>query len=226
MISIIIPAYNETGTIAETINSIKHRSEEISEIIVVDGGSNDSTQTEVRTAGAHLFLSPAKGRAIQMNYGAEQSSGEILFFLHADTKPPKNFDRQIKQVVSANHSAGCFRLDFDENHLLLDLYAWFTRFDINAFRFGDQGLFVRRSLFEDIGGFKEDHLVMEDNEIVRRIKKRASFKILASHVTTSARKYKQIGTLKLQVVFILIYTLYMVGLPQKNLAQLYQKLLQ
>ncbi len=225
MISVIIPVYNEAGLIGETINSVRHRSDNKLEIIVVDCGSDDSSSKEARIAGANVFLSPAKGRAVQMNYGAEQATGEILFFLHADTKPPLNFDRRIQQAVGSDRTAGCFRLDFDDSHFLLDTYAWFTRFDINAFRFGDQGLFISSTLFKDIGGFREDHLVMEDNEIVRRIKKKTQFKILSDEVITSARKYKKNGVLKLQLVFSLIYILYKLGFSQKRLVQIYQKLI-
>lgn len=225
MISVIIPVYNEAALIGKTIHAVKHRSGNVSEIIVVDGGSHDSTPKEARTAGAEVFSSPAKGRAIQMNYGAEQATGEILFFLHADTTPPFDFDRRIQQAVGSDRAAGCFRLGFDDNHFLLDTYAWFTRFDINAFRFGDQGLFISRTIFEDIGGFREDHLVMEDNEIVRRIKKKTKFKVLSAKVITSARKYKRNGVLRLQMVFLLIYILYKLGFSQKRLVKTYQKLI-
>lgn len=226
MISVIIPAYNEAGIIERTVHTVKRRSDDVHEIIVVDGGSNDSTQKMARNAGAKVVVSPNKGRAVQMNYGAEQATGKLLFFLHADTRPPSDFDSKISQAVADNCAAGCFRLNFDEDHFLLNTYAWFTRFDINVFRFGDQGLFVYRTVFEDIGGFREDHIVMEDNEIIKRIKKNAEFKVLNAKVTTSARKYRENGVIKLQMVFSLIYMLYKLGFSQKNLVQIYQRIIQ
>lgn len=225
MISVIIPAYNEGGVIKHTVHAVNRQSDNVHEIIVVDGGSIDSTKKMAWNAGAKVIESPGKGRAVQMNYGAKRANGELLFFLHADTRPPHNFDSKIIQAVSEHFTAGCFRLKFDEDHFLLNAYAWFTRFDINAFRFGDQGLFVSRTVFEDIGGFREDHILMEDNEIVRRIKKFSEFKVLDAEVVTSARKYRENGIFKLQMVFSLIYILYKIGFSQKNLVRLYQRII-
>lgn len=226
-ISIIIPVFNEAGVIGRTVKEIgKRAADSIHEIIVVDGNSSDSTRKEAVGSGATTVIrSPGRGRAVQMNRGAGHASGEILLFLHADTIPPYEFDRSIKRAVSEGWEAGCFRLGFDENHHLLKTYAWFTRFDLNAFRFGDQGLFILHTAFNKIGGYREDHLVMEDNEIVRRIKRSYSFKILSRRAITSGRKYRHYGYVKLQLLFCLIYTLYMLGTSQEKLIRIYHKFL-
>lgn len=223
-VSVIIPAYNEEDGIAETISKVQaHGSESVCEILVVDGGSEDDTVSVAQKAGAQVFLSPKKGRAAQMNYGAQQANGDILYFLHADSTPPDHFIKHIKQAIVKGAEAGCFRLAFDEDHPLLNLYAWCTRFDVDAFRFGDQSLFVLQEIFSSIGGFREDHLLMEDNEIVRRIKKGYSFAILEATVETSARTYKKVGIIKLQLIFVLIYCLYFLGVEQKTLMQMRKK---
>ncbi len=225
-VSVIIPTYNEEATIAETIKIVKkHGGENICEIIVADGGSEDETVTKARSATANVFEAPYKGRAAQMNYGAKQAEGEILYFLHADSLPPEGYPSKILQAVEDGSEAGCFQLTFDRDHPLLNLYAWFTRFDIDAFRFGDQSLFVTRTAFQQIGGFREDHIVMEDNEIVRRIKDNFSFIILDDSVITSARKYEQVGVVKLQLVFTVIYTLYQLGIDQSELVKFYNKII-
>lgn len=220
-VSVIIPAYNEEKVIADTINAVQTRSgEAVCEIILVDGASTDDTALKARTAGAKVTISPQKGRAAQMNYGAVQAKGDILYFLHADSIPPARFAQKIKKAISKGYESGCFRLAFDENHPLLDLYAWFTRFDVDAFRFGDQSLFILRNAFSAIGGFREDHILMEDNEIVRRIKRNYTFSILDDIVETSARTYKEVGVVKLQLVFFLIYILYFMGVEQEKLADI------
>jgi rSAM/selenodomain-associated transferase 2 len=223
-LSVIIPVFNEEDIIADTIETVRENGGDfLHGIIVVDGNSTDNTVPEAEATGAKVVTSPTKGRAAQMNYGAEQAEGEILYFLHADSKPPTNFDQKIVEAISSGFKSGCFQLAFDTDHFLLDFYAWCTRFDIDAFRFGDQSLFVEQSAFFEVGGFREDHLVMEDNEIVRRIKKKYSFVILDDAVETSARAYLKVGIIKLQLIFILIYLLCFLGVEQETLADIKRK---
>ncbi len=225
-ISVIIPALNEEHVIAETIRQLREQSAGfIKEVIVSDGGSRDNTVEIAAAEGATVVKSPQKGRAGQMNYGAAQATGEAFYFLHADSHPPAQFDRQILDRLEKGNDAGCFRLGFDSSHYLLRFYAWFTRFDLNAFRFGDQSLFISASFFTEIGGFRNDHMLMEDNEIVRRIKNSGSgsFTIIPEKIVTSSRKYRENGVLKLQLIFTLIYTLYHLGVSQGKLVELYKK---
>ena len=160
-----------------------------------------------------------------MNHGAALAKGEVLFFLHADTHPPVSLVRDIVTAVQEGYSAGCYRLSFDHSHWFLRLNCWFTRFDFTPFRFGDQGLFVTRELFTRIGGFNTDLLLMEDQEIIQRIKQFTKIKIFDSAVTTSARKYLENGIFRLQLIFILIYALYKFGLSQEKLIALYRRLI-
>lgn len=220
----IIPAYNEEGIIVDVIRAVqKNAGEELCEIIVVDGGSADHTVVDAEKAGARVTTSSQKGRAAQMNYGAKQAEGEILYFLHADSIPPADFGRKVVRAVDREFESGCFQLAFDTDHFLLSFYAWCTRFDIDAFRFGDQSLFINKNIFLEIGGFREDHLVMEDNEMVRRIKKGYSFTLLDDTVETSARAYREVGVIKLQLIFVVIYLLYFLGVKQETLADLKRK---
>lgn len=226
-ISVIIPAYNEESVIEQTVSTVFRRtnSQCLQEIIVADGGSRDRTRSLARKAGARVVTSPQKGRAAQMNCGARHSSGDILYFLHADSIPPSGFDEQVLARIRSGIPAGCFRLAFDLGHPLLRFYAWFTRFDMDAFRFGDQSLFITRALFEKIGGFREDHLVMEDQEIVGRIKKAAAFEIIPDTVKTSSRKYREVGMIKLQLIFTAVFIGYHLGISQPALISWYRKLI-
>lgn len=225
-ISVIIPTYNEADFIGETIGKARsYGGDDVLEIVVVDGGSGDTTLKEARKAGAKTIVSPQKGRAAQMNAGAEHAGGSLLYFLHADSHPPPRYAPEILQAVDAGSDAGCFRLSFDDRHWLLAFYAWFTRFDIDLFRFGDQSLFMTRAAFSEIGGFREDHMVMEDQEIVRRVKRSFTFRVLDDTVTTSARKYREMGILKLQMVFFFIWSLYYLGVEQDQLVSVYNRLI-
>jgi rSAM/selenodomain-associated transferase 2 len=225
-ISISIHTYNETSGIQELIRYLSTAAKgPVAEIIVADGGSTDGTTELARAAGARVIQSPEKGRAAQMNAGAAVATGEILYFLHADTFPPVDFKEAILSSCAAGDSAGCFRLRFDEEHWFLNVNAWFTRFDIDSIRFGDQSLFIRKSDFERIGGFRKDHVVMEDQEIVRRIKKMTRFRVLKTAVVTSAQKYRENGIFRLQFIFSTIWLLYYLGLPQHKLVSLYNRLI-
>ncbi|MEX0609469.1 MAG: TIGR04283 family arsenosugar biosynthesis glycosyltransferase [Balneolaceae bacterium] len=225
MISIIIPTYNEEKNIGELLNYLKKYVEnENAELLVVDGGSSDSTIQAAESLGARVIISAQKGRAKQMNFGAKMASGEWLYFLHADTFPPPTFLDDIRQKTARGFGCGCFRLRFNNLHPALRFYGWFTRFDIGIFRFGDQSLFVKKALFWKVGGFNENLLVMEDQEIITRLKKRAQFCIIKKEVVTSARKYGEIGVFKLQLIFAIIVLLYYMQVSQNVLAHFYKKI--
>lgn len=224
-ISIIIPALNEEENIGKLIKYLlENGSKYTNEIIVADGGSTDNTKHIASDSGAKAVDSH-KGRAVQMNTGARNASGDILYFLHADTYPPKDYEDRILNSYGKGYNSGCFRLSFDYKHWFLKTMAWFTRFDINAFRYGDQSLFVSKELFGEIGGFNEKLIAAEDNEIVARLKKQGKFTIMEGCTVTSARKYLDNGIYKLQGVFTIIYIMYKLGYPQEKLIATYKKLI-
>ncbi len=226
MISIIIPTYNEAGQIAGTIGRLKDITANGDvEIIVSDGGSTDQTMQLANDSGATVSLSKRKGRAAQMNAGAAIAKGYILYFLHADTVPPEGFLTDIIKATAQGYDAGCFMLAFDHSHWFLKANCWFTRFDVNALRFGDQSLFVTKVAFEKAVGFCEQHIVLEDQELIKRLRKIIRFKVIKKAVTTSARKYLENGIYKTQGIFFFIYLLYRIGFSQQKLVSTYKKLI-
>ncbi|MEO6851650.1 MAG: hypothetical protein ABI166_13500, partial [Mucilaginibacter sp.] len=150
---------------------------------------------------------------------------DILYFLHADTIPPKGYLVDIKEAVTNGYATGCFMLSFDHPHWFLKANCWFTRFDVDAIRFGDQSLFVTKTAFEQAGGFAEEHIVMEDQEFIKRLRKKVRFKIIKKPVITSARKYLENGIYKTQGIFFLIFFLYKFGYSQHELVHIYKKLM-
>ncbi|HEY8783643.1 MAG TPA: TIGR04283 family arsenosugar biosynthesis glycosyltransferase [Mucilaginibacter sp.] len=226
MTSIIIPTYNEADQIALTIKKvINANGSNPIEIIVADGGSTDETVCIAKQSGAITLVSDKKGRAAQMNAGAALAKGEILYFLHADTLPPSGFTADIQHAVGKGYQAGCFTLSFDHAHWFLKANCWFTRFDIDAVRFGDQSLFVTKAAFNKAGGFYVQHIVLEDQQIIKRLKKITSFIVIKKFVVTSARKYLENGIYKTQGIFFIIYFLYRLGFSQQKLVKTYKKLI-
>ena len=187
----------------------------------MDGGSVDRTCEVVRSfEGVQLLHSP-KGRALQMNLGASKASGEILWFLHADTVPPADFLSQIRQSMdSRDTSAGCFYLKFDEDHPVLRLYSKFSRINHTLFTYGDQAIFVKRSVFREIGGY-ESLPIMEDLEIQKRLKRKGKFAKIDAAVITSARKFTREGIIWNQVKNIILVLLYLMGVSPRKLARHY-----
>lgn len=218
-ISIVIPVYNEEATISATVQKLKHP--QVKEIIVVDGGSTDQTVSSAEKAGCKVIKSEMKGRAAQMNAGAKIANSPILYFMHSDTAPPANYTDSILQAIRGGADYGCFTLQFDEEDAILKFFALFTRLKMKWVRFGDQSLFVKKTVFEQVGGFDESLVVMEDQEIYHRLGRAGEFKLLKESVTTSARRYRKIGILKLQFFFSLIFLGYYLGVSQKTLLHVY-----
>jgi rSAM/selenodomain-associated transferase 2 len=227
--SVIIPVLNEAMGIGPLLERLIALSDlmDTAELIVVDGGSRDETCTIAARFPIRLHHTSA-GRSLQMNAGARIAETDHLFFLHADSTPPASFTADILQLINTKCVGGCYRLAFDHPHPILHSYAWFTRFDVQAFRYGDQGLYVPAKIFTSIGGFNQDYIVMEDNDIVARLRKwqiknqsYREFIILEKTMVTSARRYLDNGILKLQLVFAAIYILHQCGIPHDELKRFY-----
>lgn len=226
-ISVIIPTFNESDNITKLIQYLLKECihPNFSEIIVADGQSTDNTVQLAEKSGANVIISPKKGRAAQMNAGAEAATGDVLYFLHADSFPPRTFVTDIRRALAQGYGSGCYRLVFDTNHWFLRLNCWFTRFDFNSVRFGDQSLFVKKNWFFAASGFNEQLILLEDQEIIPRIKAVCRFVVLPKAVRTSARKYVENGVYRTQLIYFIIWTLYKLGYRQEMLVKTYKKLI-
>lgn len=225
MISILIPILNEADIIGKLLQHLLKVSsdENISEIIVIDGGSTDGSQDIVNSFPKVQLLNSGKGRAKQMNFGASNSTGSILYFLHADSFPPKNFDHLIINEVQKGNAAGCFRMAFDSKHWWLQSASWFTRFNWRACRGGDQSQFITKTLFNDIGGFDESYVIYEDNILINELYLRKQFVVIPETLKTSARLYKKHGVWKLQYHFLMIYLKRWQGADADELCAYYKR---
>lgn len=227
MISIIIPVINEEDGILKLLGHLQDSSSHfISEIIVVDGGSTDNTTDLVQQTTNVQLIKSEKGRARQMNAGAQAAKCEILYFLHADSYPPQNFDKLIVTQFQKGNKAGCFCMRFDHPHWLLKFSGWCTRFNYKICRGGDQSLFVSKTLFEEIGGFNEDFVIYEDNDFIEKLYQKKQFTIIKKWLTTSARRYKECGVWKLQYFFLRIHLKKYFGAGPKELHRFYKQKVQ
>jgi rSAM/selenodomain-associated transferase 2 len=218
-LSIVVPALNEERHIAATLRSIR-AALGACEVIVVDGGSHDQTVNRAR-AFAQVLSSPP-GRARQMNAGAAAATGDVLLFLHADTCVAADTGTATRRMLGdARIIGGTFRLRFDDAHPILRMYGWFTRFRPGIFHYGDQGIVVRRAVFERLGGFREMAL-MEDVDFLRRLRRIGRVGIADGYVTTSARRFLEHGIVRQQLFNAVLLTLFHCGVPARLLARFYR----
>ncbi|MEM9075757.1 MAG: TIGR04283 family arsenosugar biosynthesis glycosyltransferase [Bacteroidota bacterium] len=224
-ISIVIPVLNEEkglGAVLEHLKSHSTSSFQVEEVICIDGGSTDNTIEVAKSHGATV-ISSKRGRARQMNAGAKRAKGSILYFLHADTLPPKGFDTIILDAVEEGSQSGCFRMKFDSNNPMLRFFAWLTRINHTLCRGGDQSLFIEKDLFELTEGFDENYFIYEDTEFIQRLYEQTEFKVLPEYVITSARKYRDKGWFKVQFHFGMIHLKNYMGAGPEELYRYYQK---
>ena len=224
-ISIIIPIYNEEENLAKLIPSIFKNSKGDLEIIIVDAGSTDKSILIAKSLGAKVVESPKKSRAAQMNLGAKSATGVIFYFVHADTSIHTDFEMDIIQAVREGINAGCYRYWFDSQKILLKMNAWFTRFNGILAGGGDQTLFIEKNVFESLGGFDEYYTIMEDFELVGRIKKKYNFRVLPKRIIVSARKYDTNSWLRVQIANLTVFTLFFFKKSPDSLKSIYTKLL-
>ena len=231
-LSIIIPVLDEAKNIGTLLDYLVQNSNDnlISEILVVDGGSTDDSQKIVsersKKQAKIIGLNSPKGRAKQLNFGVSHSKGSVLYFLHADSIPPKHFDQYIIKAIDKGSKTGCFKMKFDSTHWWLQLAGWFTQFNWKSCRGGDQSLFVEKSTFEAIGRFNEDFVIYEDNDLIYRLYNQYDFEVLPYWLTTSSRRYKAKGMWTLQFHFWMIHLKKILGASPKTLEAYYVKHIQ
>ncbi len=224
MISLIIPTYNEAQSIEALIDYLNENKGAVeTEIIVVDGGSKDNTVAKATGAGAKVISAPEKGRAVQMNYAVSQAMGDIIYFVHADTKPPKKYAEHIVHALQNGKEAGCFTSIFDWNHPFLRFCNFFSRLPFWFCRGGGQTLYIRKKLFDQLEGFKEDMILMEEYDLISRARKMTTFAIIKKNAVTSARDYRVNGAFRLQFIYSYVFFLYSIGAPQEKMLSVVKK---
>ncbi|RAI93771.1 TIGR04283 family arsenosugar biosynthesis glycosyltransferase [Algoriphagus yeomjeoni] len=221
-ISVIIPCLNEEANLKELLPFLnEHGGDILSEIIVSDGGSEDNSLAIAESYGAILVRSLVRCRASQLNLGAQKAKGDILYFVHADTRPVKSFAKIILRSLAEGKRVGCFRYRFDADTIFLQANSWFTRFNSLFSGGGDQSLFIEKSFFNKLNGFDESFTIMEDFELVRRIRQKSDFHVLSYEMTVSARKYMDNNWLKVQLANFTAFALFLLKVKPASIKSLY-----
>lgn len=222
-ISIIIPTLNEAENLRSTLASAE--SDADAEIIVVDGGSTDETVDQAKSFGVRL-LTTAAGRAGQMNVGALAASGDVLLFLHGDTKLPPGFHQHVQDIMAKPGTvAGAFSLGIDGTEIGLRIIEKLANFRSRFFQmpYGDQAIFLKKETFRAVGGFP-DTVLMEDFVLMQQLKKRGRVTILPVAVKTSPRRWLRLGILKTTMINQAVLLAYFLGSDHERLARWYRRI--
>lgn len=220
-LSVVIPALDEGGHIEAALASASAPGVEV---LVVDGGSRDDTVARARRAGARV-LSTTPGRARQLDVGARAATGEVLLFLHADTVLPQGFEAAVfRSLEDPAVSGGAFRFRFDRRSLPLRIVEWGARLRVALFRlpYGDQALFLRRSVLESLGGVPQVP-IMEDLDLVRAMRRAGRLALLPLPAVTSCRRYEAGGVLRTMLRHWAAAAAWAIGADRARVAAWYRR---
>jgi rSAM/selenodomain-associated transferase 2 len=222
-VSVVIPTLNEADRIVGCLQSLRAWRKSGAELIVADGGSTDTTAVLARPFADRVVVGP-RGRAKQMNLGAAQASGDVLLFLHADTLLPPDAPAALDAALAdVQVTWGRFDVRIDGAPSLLAVVSALMnlRSRWSGIATGDQAIFVRRDVFQRVGGFPDQPL-MEDVELSKRLRKLSRPACLRQRVVTSGRRWEQRGVLRTIALMWTLRALYWIGLPAERLARLYR----
>jgi rSAM/selenodomain-associated transferase 2 len=225
-VSIILPVFNEESRIADALNVLETEARDRNaEVIVVDGGSSDHTAEIARGyASIRLLAGEQANRGSQMNQGAQAATGDTLLFLHADVNLPQQAIEAVREALANERVlGGCFQIQFpDEVPLSLKIVAWGINLRTRLFRTatGDQAIFVRRCVFDEIGGYQTFPL-MEDVEFFRQIKRRGLVAVLGEKVEISPRRWLKHGVWQTVLLMYLLRGGYWLGIHPATLKRFF-----
>lgn len=217
-ISILVPIRRELPSVVENVRGV---SLDDAELIVADAGDSPETAAAYAALGARVLSAPGS-RGARLRQAAASARGDVLLFLHADSRPPENALALIREAVTRGAAAGAFSLAFEGGgRPLAAIAAWANaRSRWWSLPFGDQGIFCRRDVYESSGGFA-DLAVCDDMDLVRRLRRPGPFRILPEKTRTSPRRYLENGVLRQGARNLAVQLGYLAGLPRKTLERWY-----
>lgn len=227
-LSIIIPTFNEQNNLSRLLPYLENctKGSEVDIIVCDAAASKDEIKLVCERHQVRYLRAKATQRSIQLNLGATIATGDVLLFLHADVYPPGDFYQQIQKSINEGYGIGFFSYRFDSPELMLRINSFLTRFDHLFAGGGDQCHFFQKDTFFKLGGYNENYVIMEDFELMRRIRRtNLSYKIIQSQARVSARKYKSNSYWWVNLVNLYLFIKFVNMAQPEKLAQLYGKLL-
>lgn len=222
-LSVVVPTLNECLHLPTLIQRLRTDAAGV-EVIVVDGGSRDTT-CAVAEGLADAVIKTGAGRARQQNAGARRATRGILWFVHADCLPPNGFAEAIAGCIDAGAVGGCFQLELSGHDPILRISDRLGNLAVDFFdvAYGDHGIFCTRKAFERIGGFPVQE-VFEDADFYRALKRIGPVRQLRPKLQASSRRYRRYGPMRTTAAFLLLTALYALNLSRPALARLYRRL--
>lgn len=223
-VSIIIPTLNEEENIENLLNNLKSLKGDF-EVIFSDGGSLDKTVEIIKNFGDYKIIKSERGRAKQLNNGAKESNNDILLFLHADSIVEEDVLIKIEDFIKNGNKAGCLKIKFDSKKIIMRLFAILSnlRVKYRNIAFGDQGIFIEKKLFEDIGMF-EDIPLMEDYKLSIKLKNICRIKYIDSYIISSSRRFEKNGILKTALLMQKLQYMFRRGVSIDKIANIYNSM--
>ena len=223
-VSIIIPILNEENIIERLIKNLNKLEGEF-EVIFSDGGSSDKTVNIIENISNYKIVHSAKGRAKQLNNGVKESKYDILFFLHSDSIIEKDVLIKIEKFIKNNNKAGCLKIKFDSKKILMHICGFFSnlRVKLRHIAFGDQGIFIEKKLFNDIGMF-DDIALMEDYKLSIKLKKVSPIKFIDSYIISSARRFEKNGIIRTMFYMQKLQYMFRNGEDIEKIANIYNNM--
>ena len=220
-LAIVVPTLEEEDTVRRFLPAALAVADEV---VVSDGGSRDGTVEVARSLGALVVTGPP-GRGIQLNRGAAAAQADVLLFLHADTTLPPGGATAVRAAAAAGAPGGAFFLRFDVDRPMQRLGSWLVNRRTRWLRvpLGDQAQWATRETFERLGGFP-DWPLLEDVDFMRRLRRLPGFAIIEEPVTTGARRFLELGSVRTVVINWLIWLLFFCGVSPHRLARLYRQI--
>ena len=218
-VAAIIPTLDEESSLRRSLPAILSAADEV---VVSDGGSRDQTHRTAQELGARV-ITGAPGRGPQLNRGVASTTSDVLVFLHADTRLPPGAVPAIREAIGSGKIGGGFQVRFDTDNRVMAVGSKLVQLRTRLTRspLGDQAQFVRRTTFDELGGFR-NWAALEDLDLIRRMKRCGEVVVLPLEATTSARRYLEDGIGRTVALNWLIWALYFAGVPAERLARLYR----